>query len=243
MEPRSTVFNMDCIEVMKDYPDKYFDLAIVDPPYGINAPLMGMGSNPNRSGKDKNGEHAYPSISTAVKIKQGRLNHGTGKLKDRALNTMNCNWDYEKPSKEYFEQLFRVSKNQIIWGGNYFNLPPCRGFIIWNKKQPWDNFSQAEFAWTSFDCPAKLFTYSNTGGSNSTPKIHPTQKPYFLYDYCLKHFAKPGDKILDTHLGSGTSRISCFKNGFEFTGIEIDKAMFKQSSHLFQQETKQIRLL
>lgn len=240
--PTSLVYNGDCIEVMKRYNDKYFDLAIVDPPYGINAPTMTMGSSPNRKGRDKRGEVQAGGISVAQKLRKGRLNAGAGKLKNRNLNRMDCNWDYEKPSAEYFEQLFRVSKNQIIWGGNYFDLPPTRGFIIWNKHQPWENFSQAEFAWTSFDCPAKLFTYSNRGGANEEPKIHPTQKPFYLYDYCLKHFAKVGDKILDTHLGSGTNRISCYKSGFDFTGIEIDKQYFDASEQLFRQHAAQTKL-
>lgn len=240
--PKSKIFNEDCIEVMKRYPDKYFDLAIVDPPYGINAPDMTMGSNPKRKGRDKRGEIQYGSVSVAQKLKKGRLNSGAGKLKNRALNTMNCNWDSSPPTEEYFQELFRVSKNQIIWGGNYFNLPPCRGFIIWNKNQPWDNFSQAEFAWTSFDCPAKLFTHSNRGGNNNEPKIHPTQKPLYLYNFCLKHFAKPGDKILDTHLGSGTNRIACYKAGFDFTGIEIDTMYFEASEKLFKLHLSQISL-
>jgi len=111
---------------MDQYPDKYFDLAIVDPPYGINAPNMQMGSAPNRKG---NGQ--YPGESTAIKIKKGRLNGGSGKLKDRALNTMDCDCDYEKPTTEYFKELFRISKDQIIWGGNYFDLPPTiKTFLI-----------------------------------------------------------------------------------------------------------------
>lgn len=221
------------MEGMKQYPDKYFDLAVVDPPYGINAPNMTMGSNPNRSGRDKNGQIQYGSVSVAQKLKKGRLNQGSGKLKNRALNTMNCGWDYEKPSIEYFEQLFRVSQNQIIWGGNYFDLPPCRGFIIWNKNQPWEDFSQAEFAWTSFDSPAKLFSFSNRGGANDEIKIHPTQKPVELYDYCFSRFATDGMKILDTHLGSGSSRISAYKAGLDFTGYELDYEHFEQSNARF----------
>ena len=240
--PSSVVFNENCIAVMKRYPDNFFDLAIVDPPYGINAPNITMGSNPNRKGRDKRGELQYGGISTAQKIKKERLNQGAGKLKNRILNSMSCDWDAKKPSLQYFKELFRVSKNQIIWGGNYFKLPPSRGFIIWNKNQPWDNFSQAECAWTSFDCPSKLFTYSNRGGANTEKKIHPTQKPYYLYNFCLKHFAKKGDKILDTHLGSGTNRISCYKNGFDFTGIEIDKDIFEASGELFKKHLKQTRL-
>lgn len=151
-------FFEDCLIGMKTYPDNYFDLAIVDPPYGINAANMSMGSNPNRKGLNQ-----YPGTSTAIRLK-GRLNSGEGKLKNRLLNKSNIDWDSEIPSQEYFDELFRVSKNQIIWGGNYFDLPPTRCFIIWNKNQPWENFSQAEYAWTSFDKPAKLFTYSNRGG-------------------------------------------------------------------------------
>ena len=112
--PFSIVFNENCIEVMKRYDDKYFELAIVDPPYGINAPNMTIGSNPNRKGRDIRGEIQYGGISVAQKLKRGRLNGGAGKLKNRNLNTMNCDWDYKKPTIEYFEQLFRVSKNQII---------------------------------------------------------------------------------------------------------------------------------
>jgi site-specific DNA-methyltransferase (adenine-specific) len=231
---------------MKRYPNQYFDLAIVDPPYGINAPNMTMGSNPNRKGRDERGELQYGNVSTAQKIKKNRLqrlNSGGGKLKNRILNTSKIEWDYEKPTAEYFEQLFRVSKNQIIWGGNYFNLPPTRCFIVWNKNQPWENFSQAELAWTSFDGPAKLFTYSNTGGANREKKIHPTQKPVYLYDYCLKYFAKQGYKILDTHLGSGSSRISCYKAKLDFTGIEIDQQYFNESEKRFKLETSQLKLL
>ena len=241
--PSSIIYNADCIEVMKLYEDNYFDLAIVDPPYGINAPNMSMGSNKSRKGRDSRGIIQYSGESVAQKIKKGRLNGGAGKLKNRSLNTMNCDWDYEKPSAEYFEQLFRVSKNQIIWGGNYFDLPPTRCFIVWNKNQPWENFSQAELAWTSFDKPAKLFTYSNRGGANSEKKIHPTQKPYYLYDYCLKHFANKGDKILDTHLGSGISRIAAYKCGYSFVGIEIDTTYFNESEILFGKHTKQTSLI
>lgn len=238
----SEVFNEDCMAVMSRYPDKYFDLAIVDPPYGINSPNMTMGSNPNRKGKDERGEVQYSGISVAQKLKKGRLNQGSGKLKHRSLNTMNCDWDNAKPSQEYFEQLFRVSQNQIIWGGNYFPLPPTRGIVCWNKNQPWDNFSQFELAWTSFDCPAKLFTHSNRGGANEETKIHPTQKPVYLYSFCLKHFAKEGFKILDTHLGSGSSRIACYIGGFDFVGCEIDLDYFEAQEKRFKEFKAQTRL-
>lgn len=163
--------------VMARYPDKYFDLAIVDPPYGINAPNMQMGSHPNRSKND--GFGSGPGISTAVKLK-GRLNSGGGKLKDRKLNTSSIAWDNQIPSDKYFKELKRVSKNQVIWGGNYFPLPPTRCILAWDKMQPWENFSQFELAWTSYDKPAGLFRQSNTGGNNLETKIHPTQKPVRL---------------------------------------------------------------
>jgi site-specific DNA-methyltransferase (adenine-specific) len=217
------ITNEDNMTLMARYPDNYFDLAIVDPPYGINATNMQMGSAPNR-----NEEGQYSGISTAVKVK-GRLNSGGGKLKNRMLNKSIIDWDNEKPTKEYFEELFRVSKNQIIWGGNYFDLPPTRCFIIWNKNQPWDNFSQAEFAWTSFDKPAKLFTHSNRGGNNEETKIHPTQKPIYLYDYCLKHFSEDGMKILDTHLGSASIAIALDKYNLELVACDLNKFYFNDA--------------
>ena len=138
----STVFNEDCLTGMKRYPDNYFDLAVVDPPYGINATNMQMGSAPNRSRTD--GYNSGPSISTAIKTK-GRLNAGSGKLKNRLLNTSLIDWDNEKPSQEYFDELFRVSKNQIIWGGNYFDLKTTRCVLCWDKCQPWENFSNGKW--------------------------------------------------------------------------------------------------
>lgn len=187
--------NCDNMELMAQYATGYFDLAIVDPPYGINATKMGSGA-PSRGG----------TISTAKAIK-GRLNSGGGKLKNRLLNKSAIDWDAAPPPPEYFTELFRVSKNQIIWGGNYFPLPPARCIICWDKMQPWENFSQWEMAWTSYDRPAKLWRISATGGKNDK-KIHPTQKPVELYARILQEFAKPGYKILDTHLGSGTHAVA-----------------------------------
>ena len=187
--PISEVYNTDCMEYMKSSPDKFFELAVVDPPYGL----------------DK------------------KSTHGRGKLKDRSLNRGNIQkWDI-RPNQEYFDELFRVSRNQIIWGGNYFNLPPSRGIVCWDKMQPWENFSQVELAWTSFDCPASLIRLSNTGGANKETKIHPTQKPVALYHFLLKKFVRSGNRLLDTHLGSGSSRIAAYKMGFDFWGTEIDK--------------------
>ncbi len=135
---------------MARYPDKYFDLAIVDPPYGINATGMTMGVNTSRRKGDK--------------LAKGRLNSGSGKLKNRILNNSSIKWDNAIPDETYFIELFRISKNQIIFGGNYFPLPPTRCIICWDKLQPWDNFSQWEYAWTSFDMPAAKIAISTTGG-------------------------------------------------------------------------------
>jgi len=225
------LLNIDCIEYMKTVPDKHFDIAIVDPPYGINAPNMSMGQNLNRK------DGWVRDESTAVKIKKGRLNGGSGKLKNRALNTMSCDWDFEKPTPEYFEQLFRVSKHQIIWGGNYFPLPPTRCIVCWDKRQPWENFSQWEMAWTSFDKPAALFSYSNTGGANKETKIHPTQKPVALYAWLFKRYCNDGFKVLDTHLGSGSSAIVAEKLGFDFVGCEIDTNYYNAALNRFNRET------
>lgn len=193
---------MDCMEYMKTIPDNFFELAIVDPPYGL----------------DK------------------KSTHGRGKLKNKFLNRENIQrWDI-RPTKEYFDELFRVSQNQIIWGGNYFPLPPTRCFVCWDKQQVWENFSQCELAWTSFNKPAKHVTIPNRGGQSDKNKFHPTQKPIKLYAYLLKTFAKPGDKILDTHLGSGSSRIAAYKLGYDFYATEIDKQYFDKSEIRFNME-------
>ncbi|MEG1290611.1 MAG: DNA methyltransferase [Bacteroidales bacterium] len=192
---------------------------------------MSMGSHLTKS----MGGYKYDSV--AQRLKKERY-HGRGKLKDRIFNQTADkvkSWDV-KPSEEYFEQLFRVSKNQIIWGGNYFGLPPTRGVICWDKMQPWENFSQWEMAWTSFDYPAALFKFSNTGGANVEKKIHPTQKPVALYAWLLQRFAKPGNTVLDTHLGSGSSRVAAYKLGFDFYGCEIDREYFEASKKRFEEK-------
>lgn len=221
---------IDCMEYMRTLPDKAFDLAIVDPPYGIGADNF-----KNGSGESKDKGHEY---GTAVRLKKNRLNSGGGKLKNRTLNQSDCSWDAKPPSEEYFKELFRVSKNQVIWGGNYFPLPPTRCVAVWDKKQPWENFSQVEIAWTSFDKPASLFSMCNTYSG----KIHPTQKPVALYKWILSRYAKPGDKILDTHLGSGSSRIAAYDMGFNFVGCEIDKEYFDLQEKRFAEHTAQTRM-
>lgn len=225
----SKAFNMDCMIAMKEFPDKFFDLAVVDPPYGIGADNF-----KNGAGASKDGGKLY---STAVKMKN-RLNSGGGKLKDRKLNTSDCSWDSKPPPKEYFDELFRVSRNCIIWGGNYFDLPPTRGIIVWDKLQPWENFSQVEIAWTSFDRPAALFKMGNT----MPGKIHPTQKPIALYEWIFQKYAKPGMKILDTHLGSGSSRIAAYDANLDFWGYEIDKTYFELQEERFARHSAQQNL-
>ena len=199
----SDVTNEDCMEGMGRYPDKYFDLAIVDPPYGLDKSSL----------------------------------NGSGKLKNRVLNKINTDWDIA-PNEYYFKELFRVSKNQIIWGGNYFVLPPRRCIICWDKVQPWENFSQIELAWTSFDSPAQIYKYDNRTGN----KIHPTQKPIALYKWLLSKYAKQGDKILDTHLGSGSSRIAAYEMGFDFTGFELDKDYFEAQEKRYRNHIAQLKL-
>lgn len=198
---RITLYNADCMDVMREMPDKAFDLAIVDPPYGLNFGTF------NRTNKDSYGNRY------------------------KANKYVNGDWDKGIPTDEYWEQLFRITKNQIVWGGNYFPLPPCRGFVFWYKKNPVPNFSDGEFAWTSFNKPARCFDfryYGNIqGNTNADPKIHPTQKPVTLYKWLLGNYAKPGDKILDTHLGSGSICIACDDLGFDMTGIELDQDYYQ----------------
>ena len=215
---QSQTYNTDSLQAMKECPDGYFDLSIVDPPFGIDAPKMSMGTNRNR--KDQKGGI---SIST--------------QLKDNADTPSHLEWDTKTPSEEYFQQLFRISKNQIILGGNYFNLPPTRGIVCWDKLQYWDSFSQFELIWTSFNVPAKIFRLGGRGGSNDNEhkRIHPTQKPIKLYEFLLLQFAKKGDKILDTHLGSGSSRIACYKHGYDFTGYEINESYYNSQEKRFQE--------
>jgi site-specific DNA-methyltransferase (adenine-specific) len=180
------------MELMARYPDNYFDLAIVDPPYGIDAGNMTMGS----------GKHAF---------KKGK------------------NWDFEIPKEEYFLELFRVSKNQIIWGGNYFHLPLNNNWIIWDKLNPNMSFSEAEMAWCSINKNTRIFKRLSTLPDYDGIKRHPTQKSIKLYEYCILKYANEGDKILDTHLGSGSIAIACHNLKFDLTACELDKDYFEAS--------------
>ena len=211
----SEVYNMDCIAGMKEYPDKYFDLAIVDPPYGIGA---GSKKFINRKTLNKKAEIFY---------------------KDN-------DWDNEKPNVEYWFELMRVSKNWIVWGGNYFTtfLPPARGFIVWDKKTGDNSYADCELALTSFDRNAKIVAkfWLGAHAKDSDGRIHPTQKPIELYNWILDNYAEKGMKILDTHLGSGSSRIAAYRNGFDFVGFEIDKDYYEAQEKRFKTELMQPRL-
>lgn len=214
-----TITNEDNMALMARYPDKYFDLAIVDPPYGI-----GFGEF-NRTNKTSQGDRVK-----ANKYKQS-------------------NWDDSIPSSDYFEELKRVSKHQIIWGGNYFPdlwNNGCKGFIFWYKHQPVDNFSKGELAWTSFDKPANCFNFPYYGGiqgaTKSDIKYHPTQKPKELYKWILEKYAKQGDKILDTHLGSGSIAIACHDYGFELTACELDPDYYEKSIKRIKNHVSQLKM-
>lgn len=196
------LLNMDCMEYMAGCEDNAFDLAIVDPPYGIDAGKMRM-NNKNHDFKD---------------------------------------WDSLRPTEDYWLELDRVSRNRIIWGGNYFGLPPSRCFLIWDKKQPEGvSFSMAEYAWTSFDGASKVF-YQFPSHVTQGAKIHPTQKPIKLYTWILENYADPGQLILDTHLGSGSSAIAAHYFGCDFVGTEIDPDYYAAAVERFNNETKQVSM-
>jgi site-specific DNA-methyltransferase (adenine-specific) len=210
------VFNRDCMEAMKEFPDKFFELAIVDPPYGI-----GAGKRRGDTGKNKH-------------IKQKDYKYG--------------DWDSKRPDLEYFHELRRVSVNQIIWGGNYFDLGPSQCYVVWNKKNGENLYADCELAWASFNSAVRMFEYRWFGflqeksGDEKEERIHPTQKPIALYKWLLKNYAKEGDKILDTHLGSGSSRIAADQMGFDFWGYELDKDYFEASVKRFNQYKAQTTL-
>jgi len=207
----SKVYNEDCVEAMKQYADNHFDLAVVDPPYGIN-----------------------------VNMNAGRKKDT--KSKKRTIKK----WDNEIPSADYWKQIFRVSKNQIVCGANYFTqyLPSSMGWIFWDKcVASGCSFSDGELIWTSFNIALKkaVIPYSGFIGMEGE-KFHPTTKPIKLYDWLLHNYAKPNDLILDTHLGSGSSRIAAYKGGFDFVGYEIDKEYFDKQEKRFNDFKMQLRL-
>lgn len=204
----------DCLEYMASLPDKAFDLAIVDPPFGWGDEMF--------------------------------LNRPTSSKRDNKLGIKYEHrvWNDEPPTPEYFTELRRVSVNQIIWGGNYFTLPISRGWIFWDKQFEFTHtFSAGELAWTSFDKILKKFTLSSKAETNGgMDKIHINQKPVALYKWLLTNYAKPGDTVLDTHLGSGSSRIAAYDLGFDFVGVELDKDYFDAQEARFAQHIAQANL-
>lgn len=216
----STTYNEDNITGMKRFPDKHFDLAICDPPYGSD-----------------NIKGGYTS------------SRGGGLAKQKKYN--NALWDQERPGPEYFTELFRVSKNQIMWGANhYISMMPrdASCWIVWDKANEKTHFADCELAWASFPTAVRKFTFRWSGClqgdmKNKEIRIHPTQKPVQLYKWLLTHYAQPGDKILDTHLGSGSHRIAAHQLGFDFTGFELDPGYYADQEKRFKQISSQPMLL
>jgi site-specific DNA-methyltransferase (adenine-specific) len=206
-----TLHHMDCMELMKQYPDNHFDLAIVDPPYGIK--------------------------------RDGQTETFTKNPKHKRKHFENKGWDADIPNKEYFYELNRVSKNQIIWGANYFveHLTSSMGWIFWDKGQDL-SMSDGELAFTSFQRALRRIIINRGQLMAEGGTIHPTQKPIKLYEWLLTNYAKQGDKILDTHLGSGSHAIACNNLGFELTACELDEDYFKASVERIKRESAQERL-
>ena len=242
-------YNMDCMDGMKQFPDKYFDLAIVDPPYG-----GGASQNVHVERERESGLHG--GVADYESRKRSRfggwfdcyyIGGPDGRRMDETLpkGTTGAegadlrHWDIAPPP-EYFNELARVSKNQIIWGGNYFDLPPTRCFLVWRKATISENFSMAmaEYAWTSFNENAKVFERA----PQDPGRFHPTQKPVELYLWTLNLFAKPGDKILDTHAGSASSLVACHRLGFQYVGFEIEPAYYEKARDRLEREQAQMSL-
>ena len=205
------ITNEDNMLLMARYPDNYFDLAIVDPPYGIG--IDGQKKSINKNPKHNRKEHTQK------------------------------NWDNAIPSKEYFYELKRVSKNQIIWGGNYFTeyLEPTKAWIFWYKGQNDLTMSDGEMAWTSFETVTRQFEL-NRAALIAQNTFHPTEKPYKLYKWLLDKYAKPTDKILDTHLGSGSIAIACHDYGFQLTACELDAEYYEKAVERIKNHTNQLKL-
>jgi site-specific DNA-methyltransferase (adenine-specific) len=204
----SEVRNIDCMEFMRGLPDKFFDLVVADPPYGL-------------------GKKIHDGGTWAEKYKRSPLQGG------RPFSKSNGHlWD-TAPTKEWFDELFRVSKSQIIWGANHFEMPRTECFLVWDKMQPDGcSFAQVEYAWTSFDSRPKIYQEAPQRGNG---RFHPTQKPIALYAWLLEKYAKPGDKIFDPMLGSGSSRIAAYKLGFDFWGCELDHEYFEKAEKRFRE--------
>ena len=247
----SIAYNMDCMEYMKSLPDKAFSLAVVDPPYG------GGGSQNVHVERERDGlrggsaDFELRSRSRFggrfdryhIGIEDGRqVGDEVSSAKGGIFSKDIRHWDIA-PQQEYFNELARVSENQIIWGGNYFALPPTRCFLVWRKLTIGENFTMAmaEYAWTSFNDNAKVFECAPQGTSK-WQRIHPCEKPVALYAWIYSRYAKPGDRILDTHLGSGSSRIAAWDAGLDFVGVELDKTYFDLEEKRFAEYSAQLRM-
>jgi site-specific DNA-methyltransferase (adenine-specific) len=211
-----TVTCEDCMNLMKRYPDGYFDLAVVDPPYGGPCMYTYLPA-------DERGFTAGATFEIyAIKASASKGIYGTDRV-THGKSMKNAEWDFPPPA-EYFRELFRVSKKAVVWGGNNFPLPPQRNFIVWKKTNIPEDFSMAmaEYAWTNIEGNAKVIT----ANSQTKSRIHPTQKPAAVYGHIYQWYTKAGDKVLDTHLGSGSSGVAAIDHLLDFTGCEIDRTYY-----------------
>lgn len=229
--------NIDCMEFMRTLPDKAYDLAIVDPPYGVGS----VTCMPRTRHSAHGGFIDKYDITVATMNNNQRKNVLANVCHSQSSGRSHFGDSNVSPPPQYFEELFRVTAHQIIWGGNYFLLPPTRGFVVWRKTTVAESFSMAmcEYAWTSFNVNAKYFECSPQGTAK-TPRIHPTQKPVDLYKWLLQHYAKPNWKILDTHLGSGSIAIACHDDEFDLTGYEIDPDYFEAAQKRLTEHQQQL---
>ena len=236
-------YNCDCIEYMRTLPDGYFDLCVADPPYGAGftegGGCQGWFSkyHQDAQGKDAN----QPEYWNRFGERFDRYKHETDPADTEGSKKI-ITWDIA-PTQDVFDEIFRVSRNQVIWGGNYFDLPPTRCFLIWRKLSISESFTMAmaEYAWTSFNSNAKVFEAAPQGKAED-PRFHPTQKPVELYAWIYNLFAESGMKVFDPFLGSGSSRIAAYNAGLDFVGCEIDKYYFDKQEERFAVQTAQLNL-
>lgn len=218
--PKINLYNMDCMEYMANCKDKQFDLAIVDPPYGIGEDVDKIRNYNSKSCKDWQ--------------------------KRKPKEYLKKEWDKKRPNKDYFQELIRISNKQIIWGANYMSdlLPVSGGWIVWDKQVVMPTFSDGELAWTNCNNSVKFarFLWAGYRKCEITNRFHPTQKPVSLYSWILQHYAKKGDSIFDSHLGSGSIALACHDLGFDLEACELDKDYFEAAKNRLEQHQKQLLL-